>query len=96
MTTFLRSLLLGAAAWLAFETLAPEPVRADDYWNGYAELVGALSVDEVNGAARRLLQPDRMTWVVVGDLRVIESQERELGFGTVSIVDADGKPVGSR
>ena len=68
----------------------------DDYWNGYAELVGALSVDEVNGAARRLLQPDRMTWVVVGDLRVIEAQVRELGFGAVSIVDVDGQPVGSR
>ena len=46
--------------------------------------------------ARRLLQPDRMTWVVVGDLRVIEAQVRELGFGAVSIVDVDGQPVGSR
>ena len=62
----------------------------DDYWNDYAELVGGLDTADVNGAATRLLHPDRMTWVVVGDRSVIEASVRALQFGEVHIVDADG------
>jgi zinc protease len=68
----------------------------DDYWNDYAELVGGLDVAEVNAVARRLLQPDRLTWVVVGDLGAIEAQVRALGFGAVTIVDVDGNSAGGR
>ncbi|HUQ53837.1 MAG TPA: pitrilysin family protein [Gammaproteobacteria bacterium] len=67
----------------------------DDYWNGYAELVNALDADEVNAAATRLLHPESMTWVVVGDRSVIEQDVRALGFGDLAIVDADGKTQAS-
>jgi zinc protease len=66
----------------------------DDYWDNYARLVGNLDTSQVNAAARRLLKPDRMTWVVVGDRDVIEAQVRALGLGTVRIVDVDGNPAG--
>jgi zinc protease len=66
----------------------------DDYWNGYAELVGALDTADVNAAAKRLLHPDRLTWVVVGDRGVIEQSVRALAFGDVQVVDADGNTVG--
>ena len=56
----------------------------DNYWNDYAELVAKLTVGEVNGAAKRLLQPNRLTWVVVGDRKVMEAQVRALNFGDVS------------
>jgi zinc protease len=62
----------------------------DDYWTDYAELVGDLDAADVNGAATRLLHPDRMTWVVVGDRSVIEADVRALQLGDVHIVDADG------
>jgi len=65
----------------------------DNYWDGYADLVTKLNVAEVNAAAQRVLKPDRLTWVVVGDLKVIEAEVRALGFGEVSIVDVDGKPA---
>jgi zinc protease len=67
----------------------------DDYWNGYAGLVGGLDVAEVNAVAKRLLAPERMTWVVVGDLEVIEAEVRALGLGEVRIVDVDGNPAGN-
>ena len=67
----------------------------DDYWNNYAELVGALDAADVNAVATRLLQPERMTWVVVGDRGVIEAEVRALQFGDLRIVDVDGNPVGS-
>ena len=34
-----------------------------------------------------------MTWVVVGDLAVIEAEVRALEFGEVRIVDVDGNPA---
>jgi zinc protease len=65
----------------------------DDYWSSYAELVAALDVDGVNAAAKRILAPNQLTWVVVGDLAVIEDKIKSLGLGEVSILDVDGRAV---
>ena len=62
----------------------------DDYWDRYPALVRELSVPDVNAAARELLTPDRLTWVVVGDLSIIESEIRALELGPVQIIDVDG------
>jgi predicted Zn-dependent peptidase len=53
----------------------------------------AQSVDSINAAARAVIQPSAMTWVVVGDLAKIEQGIRALGLGEVQVVDLDGKPV---
>ena len=53
-----------------------------------------LTPPEVTDAAKRLLQPNRLTWVVVGDRKVMEGEVRALNFGEVVIVDADGTPAG--
>jgi zinc protease len=68
----------------------------DDYWDRYARLVGEIDASQVNAAAQRLLRPDRITWVVVGDRAVIEAQVRALGFGAVRLVDVDGNPAAPR
>ena len=44
-------------------------------------------------AAAKTLQPQAMTWVIVGDLSKIEAGIRALDIGAVQVVDADGKPV---
>jgi zinc protease len=59
-----------------------------DYWQRYAELVAGLDVDEVNEAAR-MLSPNRLTWVVVGDRSRIEHDVRALGLGDVTILETD-------
>ncbi len=61
-----------------------------DYWRGYPDLVEAVDVEQVNAAARSLLAPDQVTWVVVGDLAVIEADIRALNLGPVELMDADG------
>jgi zinc protease len=66
----------------------------DDYWSNYAERVQALDVVDVDAAARRYVSPDRLTWVVVGDLAVIAAEVRGLGLGEIRVVDSDGNPVG--
>ncbi|MBB5608620.1 MULTISPECIES: hypothetical protein [unclassified Janthinobacterium] len=42
------------------------------------------------------MQPDELVWVVIGDLRKIEAGVRELGWGEVTVLDADGVPVAAK
>ena len=44
-------------------------------------------------SAGKLVHPDALTWVVVGDLAKIEKPVRALNFGEVTMLDADGKVV---
>jgi hypothetical protein len=54
--------------------------------------VEALTPAVVQSAATAI-QPEALTWVVVGDLSKIEAGVRALNLGEVQVVDADGKPV---
>ena len=40
-----------------------------------------------------VINPDAMTWVIVGDRSKIEAGLRELNIGEIRVVDADGAPV---
>jgi zinc protease len=62
----------------------------DDYWNTYPDRVRGLSNDQIAGAATDVVQPDRMVWVVVGDRAKIEAGIRQLGYGEIILMDADG------
>ena len=62
----------------------------DDYWDQYAELVGGVTVEDANAAAQAELNPDRLVWVVVGDLEAIEESVRALDLGRVDFMDVDG------
>ena len=68
----------------------------DDYWDKYAERVNGLQLDEVNGIAARLIEPDGIVWVVVGDRAKIEDELRELDFDAIRLVDADGQRLASQ
>ena len=62
----------------------------DDYWKRYPERVRALSDSQITAAAEDVVQPDGMVWVVVGDRAKIEAGIRELGYGDIIPMDADG------
>ena len=62
----------------------------DGYFGTYPEKVRALGLSDV-AAATKLLEPDRLIWVVVGDRSKIEAGIRELNLGELRVVDADGK-----
>ena len=66
--------------------------RPMDYVVRFAERNREMTPTMVTEAAKRI-DPNALTWVVVGDLPKIESGVRELGLGEVKVVDADGKPV---
>ena len=65
----------------------------DSYWNDYVGDLTALTPARVNESAGRLIHPDALTWIVVGDLAKIEKSVRALNFGEVTILDTDGKVV---
>jgi zinc protease len=66
---------------------------ADDYFATYTAKVRALRVSDANQAAKNVLHPDQLVWVVVGDRSKVESGMRDLGWGQVQRLDADGNPV---
>ena len=65
----------------------------DSYWNDFVGDVAAVTVNDLNQSAGKLLHPDALTWVVVGDLAKIEAKVRALNFGEVTVIDTDGKPI---
>jgi zinc protease len=73
-----------------------ELVRFDlpeDHWDAYPARVRALGVADVSAAAKKIVQPDQVVWVVVGDREKIESGIRSLDLGKLRLIDADGNPV---
>jgi zinc protease len=65
----------------------------EDYFTTYPAKVRSLSVSEVDKAAKEVVHPDQLVWVVVGDRSKVESGLRELGWGEVQLLDADGNVV---
>jgi len=65
----------------------------DDYVRSLKSRLEAQTDEAVRTAARESLDPGRMTWVVIGDLKTIEQPIRELGLGEVRVLDADGQVI---
>jgi len=65
----------------------------DDYYDKFAGRVRALQVADVEAIAKRVVRPDNLVWVVVGDRSKIEAGVRELNLGELKFLDADGKPI---
>jgi zinc protease len=65
----------------------------DDFYSQYAKRVQSLTATDLDKTAKQLLHPEALTWVIVGDLSKMESSVRDLDYGEVKILDADGKLV---
>lgn len=65
----------------------------DSYYNDLVGKVLALTPAELAAAAGKLVHPEALTWVVVGDLAKIEDGIRQLKLGEVKVLDVDGKII---
>ncbi|MDX1642996.1 MAG: pitrilysin family protein, partial [Thermoanaerobaculia bacterium] len=65
-----------------------------DYWETFRPAVRSITLDDISAQADRVLRPDQMVWVVIGDRAEIESDIRALELGEIRHLDADGNPVG--
>ncbi len=63
----------------------------DDYYQNYAARIRALDLSEVRQAAKELVHPDNLVWVIVGDRAKVEPELKQLGFAQVKLIDTEGK-----
>ena len=62
-----------------------------DYFETYARKVRSLQLPDIERAAKAIVHPDQMVWVVVGDLEKIEKGVRDLEFGKVRRLSPEGR-----
>jgi zinc protease len=66
---------------------------ADDYYETYGKTVKELSLEQVAHAAKSVVKPEGMIWLVVGDRAKVEPALKSLGYGEVKLLDGDGNAV---
>ncbi len=64
----------------------------DDHVLREQDRIEAMTVEQVRAAAG-IIDPNAMTWVIVGDLSKIEEPVRALGLGEVVVLGADGQAL---
>jgi len=62
----------------------------ENYYDTFPDQVRALSVETITSAAKEVLRPDDLIWLIVGDLNVIEPKIQELGYGPIVRLDPEG------
>ena len=60
-----------------------------EYLESYGQRINAITLDDIQQSADKVLTPNAMTWVIVGDLAEIEDKVRELNLGEVTILQSD-------
>jgi zinc protease len=63
--------------------------RSEDYYAQYAKNIRTLTEADLNNAAKKVVHPDDVIWIIVGDLKKVEAGIRELNLGEVIKLDAD-------
>lgn len=58
-----------------------------DYYANYIDRMQALTPDAVSTAARQMLAPAVMTWVVVGDMAEVGPSIKALDWGQIEPMD---------
>jgi zinc protease len=59
----------------------------DNYFETYPQVIRAQTLGDLSDAAKAMLKPDNMIWVIVGDAEKIEPGLKELGLGEIEKVD---------
>jgi zinc protease len=82
---------IGQAAALAQLVVYHLP---DDYFTTYQSKIEAVTTEEANRVAKKYLEPEDMTVLVVGDRKVVEPKLRELPYAMdLHVLDPDGNPL---
>jgi zinc protease len=61
--------------------------RSDDFYPNYAKNVRALTEQDLLAAGQKIVRPDEVIWIVVGDLKKVEAGIRELNLGEITQLD---------
>ncbi|RPD50695.1 M16 family metallopeptidase [Paracnuella aquatica] len=64
--------------------------RGMDYLKNYPTMLRNMQLTDVQQAANKIVQPQKLTWVIVGDKTKIEKGIQELNLGPVKYIDSEG------
>ncbi|HVK97792.1 MAG TPA: pitrilysin family protein, partial [Flavisolibacter sp.] len=67
--------------------------RGDTYWNNYAKQIQEMTSSEIMDAAKKLIKPSQMTWLIIGDRKKIEQGIKDLKIGDVRYITPEGKII---
>ncbi|MGH8034770.1 MAG: M16 family metallopeptidase, partial [Lysobacterales bacterium] len=65
--------------------------RPDDYVSTLTQKYQAITLEDVQAAAREVLHPGQLTWVIVGDSKEIRASLQALDKGPVLVMNAEGE-----
>jgi zinc protease len=65
----------------------------ENYWSNYSTGLRALTEPQLAAAAQKFVRPNEVVWIVVGDLSKIEKGIRDLGYGEIVKLNADGERI---
>lgn len=63
-----------------------------DHFDTYASKINSLSLDDINSAAKKVVNPNKIDWIVVGDKAEVEAGLNQLGMD-VKLIDVDGNII---
>ncbi len=63
-----------------------------DYYKTYSEKVKSLKMSDITEAAKEVVMPGNMIWVVVGDQSKIEKGIKDLGY-EIKLIDSEAKGI---
>ncbi|NJK98951.1 MAG: insulinase family protein [Bacteroidales bacterium] len=64
----------------------------DNYYQEYASRLKALQAKEIKEMAVKVIKPEQLAWIVVGDRSKIETSLKELGY-EIKLIDGDGNLI---
>jgi zinc protease len=67
--------------------------RGIGYLKNYPAMLQNLQLDNINKAAKKVIKPQSLTWVIVGDRSKIEKGIQELNLGPLKYIDSEGKEL---
>lgn len=62
-----------------------------DYRQKQNDIVSNITLEEINGIAKKYLKPEEMTILVVGSSYHVKDKLEELGYGKVQVLDNEGE-----
>lgn len=67
--------------------------RGQDYLKNYPTMLQNMQLADVQKSAKKLIHPNSLAWVIVGDRSKIEAGIKELNIGEIRFIDSEGNPV---
>ena len=67
--------------------------RGIAYLNNYAAMLQNMQLADIQNAAKKVIKPNSLTYVIVGDRAKIEKGIQELNLGTIKYIDSEGNEV---